>query len=501
MMVLGTIEMKCKDISHSNTLKPADELQVSQTTIGFSYFVTGSVTFAIGKNNGSFQSGTPKWYNGILDSASQTHIILQDMDEKNRRAWHTNGERLILQTILHRHLLKAYTVDGATIDLQAADPNDPDSVRVAMHNNAQKVLEHDQDTESNEIKSVMFKTLVAELYTILDGLQSILGSLKDHTKAMLKIHLDLKRPQRPRILGWEYMDLVGRKARMDMKEGFLSKSCGIWPHFASDIGAVILFGNGFQEIIEPRREAALCPSYESVPTGMDLLTIESQVIKSMFEDSGTISKLEHLTRTGLRWHRSTQVFEDCCLNEECTCDRIQQFEPKNSLSKVILPLGFDIQTTGAVIFGRSAKRSQNVLLRQNSSGNSASHVQDVPIGTQSRRESQAHSIYGVHNVDISTLLATQPESSASATVQRPPTAQTTCELPLTHALRSAPLDRRQQGPRLQNSHIPRRTSALRNANGSFTSSFVLTRDKQYENTEPGNQQQPPMSQERSPRHL
>jgi hypothetical protein len=169
---------------------------------------------------------------------------------------------------------------------------------------------------------------------------------------------------------------------------------------------------------------------------------------------------------------------------------------------VILPRhGFDIQTTGAVIFGRSAKRSRNALPRPNSSGNRASHLHGIPIEPQSRHhESQPHSLYGVRNVDISTLLAIQPESSTSTTVQRQPIARTTRNLPLTHALMSAPFDRRPQGPRLetrcsresqphagatrlQKSSIPKRMSALRTVDGSSTSSFTSIRDNQDENTE------------------
>lgn len=327
--------------------------------MGFSRGLTGQLTFTFGKHNGSHTPERPKYYSEILDNSRRIHIILQDMEE--RRAWQTDGERLILHVILHQRALGTYKIDGENVDLHAADSRYPESVREAMLWNRDVVIrQDDQHMKKAEVHQKTFKDLVADLCYRLDALQ------EDSNTALpgIEIKLDLRKG----IVGKEYMDLVQLEPRPRDKEAKLRKTCGNWPNFARDIGALILFGKNFGEVFQWGQIPRFCPMCETVPKYKDYLAVEISTLKALFIKQGSWPSKEQLTASGIRWHSPCHPFDQCSAENEQICKRrrIQEFVPRSVLSKVktvILP--GSLPTAGFAIFGQGLSPWQLKLTTQN----------------------------------------------------------------------------------------------------------------------------------------
>jgi hypothetical protein len=182
---------------------------LSGVSVGFGHIGTGQANFTFGKHSGSYTADKPNYYSDVLDDAKQIHVILQDTE--HRRAWQTDGERAILNLILHRHSKGAYTIENKAIELVPADSKVSSSVRSAMLQNANFVVTQDYHMEKREVNTKLFKDVVGDLYARLEGLEA-------NAETVELAGVELKLDGRRRIQGYEYMDLSRRSARCSSKK-------------------------------------------------------------------------------------------------------------------------------------------------------------------------------------------------------------------------------------------------------------------------------------------
>jgi hypothetical protein len=133
------------------------------------------------------------------------------------------------------------------------------------------------------------------------------------------------------------------------------KSCGGWINFAQEIKAIVLFANGFQDVIEPVKDSTgLCRRWKQVPKDKDYLAAGVHILNTLYKGAGYQTTKEYLTNNDHQWHRGRMVFEKCPSNASvtCNCDRLQQIiRKKRKVSGGVTPL--DLQKDqGAVIFGQ-----------------------------------------------------------------------------------------------------------------------------------------------------
>lgn len=234
-------------------------------SLGFSKIGTASLNFSFGRHMAPFSAEKPEFYGDLLDRAKQLHVIFQDMQD--RRAWQTDGERTILQIIMHRCSTWAYTTNGKQIELQSAVNDNADSPRDAMIRNADITVALDEHLPSRTVKRKVFRDLVVELFHVLDG-------FKERVEDMNIDGIDLMMSMRKFTYGNEYMNLVHKRYSEPLKEALLKKTCGRWPDYARAINAVVLFGTDFGELFRPLRGHYICPQFRTMPRGKDLLAVE-----------------------------------------------------------------------------------------------------------------------------------------------------------------------------------------------------------------------------------
>ena len=373
---------------------PVSKRYISLTgfTVGFSKLGQGALNFAFGKKDGIFHNETREYYEDLLDDAAQIHVVLQDM--KDRRAWWTSSEAIILQIIIHRHAQKSFKVDEKPVGLATAVPYDPLSVRQAMLDNADIDVKRDLHLTEAQVNTQKFKDLVKELYTQFEGIQA------NQEEFARESGWELRGDSMTHLYGWEYMDFVNRKHLLKLRGTQLRKTCGGWPKLIREVNTIALFGVDFGSIIEPIKDAQICESRSTLPCQKDYLAVETTTLKRLYQESGASDYEDsvHITVYGTYIHPSRHVFKpyNCRLcrtskrdRDICIQDRIQQIVFKNhSKGTRKLPLS---SMHGAIIIGQGPgtwidKSLSITLLSKRSIKNkeSASSVRQPPehaVGT------------------------------------------------------------------------------------------------------------------------
>ncbi|KAF1971922.1 hypothetical protein BU23DRAFT_569422 [Bimuria novae-zelandiae CBS 107.79] len=322
-------------------------ISLTSFSVGFQQWGAASLNYTIRNNQGYYRNAMAEFYLDLLDDAAQIDVVLQDMED--RRAWHTNAETMILHMILHRHDCgRLRGNNNTTLMLVKADADDPSSVRSAMLSNADTIIGPDQHLKDTNVTNKSFIDLVKELYTVLEALQATQEDLEK--EAGFEVTLD----RGYRVSGWEYRSLVDRQLHPKPGRTKLARTCGEWPKLMRELGAVVLFGDCFQDVFRPRIDSDLCCALKTLPKGKDLLAMQAATLQELYDKSGSWAcddNMARITRAGTKLHPSKHLFDSCPITggHNCTCERIQQLDFSNNSKKVTKLSG--LTNTGAIIIG------------------------------------------------------------------------------------------------------------------------------------------------------
>lgn len=415
--VLGSNTFPYDGIKFSDA-KPLSKTsaRISEATIGFTNFIRATAKVTFGRKDGVSLRERSDHYETLLDDAAELNIFLYDT--KDKRTVHTNGERLILQLILHAHHQKPFVVGGRQVEL--AGLNVGDDLRKIMMSQAQTPLIRGPVLNRPVPEgTVYFKDKVQELYGRLDKMQA-----DESEKSFPSLPTETSRT----ICGWEYLELVANVKQMNAKQVELSQTCGSWPAFAMDpdIRGIFLFGQGFGDILCPVGD--VCPLYRSLPEGLDLLGVTVADLATLLKHRGFWDDPGRVTSSGWAWHRPSLLFEPCNSQDEtkCQCDRIQALRPPFPAKSLrlgkarVTPPDF-LEPGGAVIFG-GYKRTFDKIYRKHeisayaqaaglTVGDSASVTTQVP--------SEPSLDYSPLNGIASSITNTRLRSSHVASESRP----------------------------------------------------------------------------------
>jgi hypothetical protein len=339
-------------------------------SLGFSKIGTGTINFGLAKKDGFYRSKEADFYGGLLDHAAQIHVVIQDAHDQ--RAWLVNAERTILHLIVHHYTLKKAQRQNKSLRLAVGTPEDPGSIRKAMLQNRETVIEDDQHLKKTEVTEKRFRHMVEELYTIIDALEAFQA---EYAKNATSVELGFDKASH--TYGWQYMDLVKKKNSMHLRDAKLESTCGGWPKLMRDIDAVVLFGVHFGEVIQPTTNTRLCGGFQLLPKGKDLLAMEVSTLQELYEEGGSSRDFAQITHNGAHLRRSKDIFRSCAKRTgsgskascDCTCERIQEIGwKKGSENKRITE-----RSSGAIIVGGKTSMLSNLFNKKKSyTGYSAS---------------------------------------------------------------------------------------------------------------------------------
>jgi hypothetical protein len=387
---LGSNTADYENIDYSGAGDADSPLKFSGATLGFQQFGVAQLDFTLGPKDGKchFQRNGP--YKRILAAAEKTPIVLYDTAES--RAWLMPASSVMLHVAHHRNWLESFEVDGKRIKLLSTSPNDPSAKEALLKNASIELSDREQYT---------FKDMVIDIWSLLEFLidQNV---RRDRTPGAM-----VRGTLRDVVQGFEFKAVAEERSPFRQKQTVIEKTSGGWPTLARDIDALVLFANGYGDVLRPLKDSnqGLCNSWQSVPKWNDYLATTVKTLKDLFDVAGCRLNQTYLTSTHLQWHRgNSSLFEPCKMPGEyrCQCDRLQEIIPKSAVGQVVPP-GILIDD-GAVIFGRSRSLLQGLL--------SAPQLQ------------KSDSIYSQPNVSLTPITVQQdPDETLSVCSDSKPSAQ------------------------------------------------------------------------------
>jgi hypothetical protein len=343
---LGSDAADYENIDYSGAKEAGSVLKCAGGQIGLQQIGTGILDFRLGAKDGNFHVPRLGRYQKIVSAAERTPIVLYSTREQ--RSWLVFASDVLLHMIQHRHCLDPFKVEGETVRLDTT---------VTPGSSAKSVLLKNEKSRISDEQDYTFKDLVVDIWTTLESLVD-----QNTRRAQNMSGAPVKASLREFLRGYEYNAMVEDRSPFILKEQELSKTSGGWPLLVRDINALVLFADGFGEVIIPAESAksTLCRLWHSMPSDMDYMATTSKVLKDLYNVAGCRITRKYLTSTQLRWHRGESlVFEACTDTQVCRCNRLQQIFPKASVGSIVPP-GL-LEDEGAVIFGQSESLFRGVF--------------------------------------------------------------------------------------------------------------------------------------------
>lgn len=332
--ILGRNDINYENIDYSGAQDAESSLRLAGGTFGFQQFGVANLDFTLSPKVGKchFQRSGP--YRNIISSAEKTPIVLYDTGE--RRAWLVPASSVMLHIAQHRNRLEPFMIEGKPVELQIDQ-----SVRETLLKSALISLSDDEQ--------YTFKDMITSIWSLLEFL---LDQNVGHDRMPGKT---VRGTLRDVLSGFEFKAVVEERSPFRRKQGYIEKTSGGWPALAKDIDALVLFANGFEDIIRPSNtNDGLCHLWRTLPKWKDYLAAGVKSLMDLYNVAGCRLNRTYLTSSHLQWHRGSSIlFEPCAMpgSFRCRCNRLQQIVPKSAMGDVVPPGLLEIE--GAVIFGRS----------------------------------------------------------------------------------------------------------------------------------------------------
>ena len=309
------------------------------------------MAFTINRRNISPLINKDPDYFDILHELSEMSVIFYD--SVTERAWLIDAERAVLQILLHSHQARPGHFKPG-ISLAFARHDDPKSVHAVMVKNGTTVVRDGLDAETGEQRNIPFSKPVKDLWEKLKNLGNIAQDQYQKSLHSADFHIG------KRVLyGFEYLGLVHSTAELEkhpMKKR-LVPGCGQWPDLADSLGATILLGDNFQEILLPRPESILCRGIDRLPSGMSYLAADAQILHRLMDRHGKRDNLFRLTPSDLTWMVESP-FPTCTTRhvDYCSCNVVQELKRTRIVRDSGTANTLGSWQNGAIIFGNRSYR-------------------------------------------------------------------------------------------------------------------------------------------------
>ena len=312
--LLGTADVKYTNIDWSEAKEAGRSTWLSGGGFGFGFksCVSGQLNFVLGAKDCRLVVPNNGPLGRILGLAEKTPVALYDQHE--RRAWLVPALEVILHVIHARLSLGLYNIDETRATISYSKP----TLKLSNQAARRAVIES-QDTklyEQPEGKAYYGRDAVQDVWLLLERMMErdeIISSTPG---------VKLRGTMRDRLYGWEIQALVEQKS-FRRKEQVLKKSNGKWTDLLNDSNAVVLFANGFEEVIEPVSHLTnLCSAWKTLPQDKDYLAVGCPLLEILYNEAGSRKTRKYLTSKHLQWSRGPTLFESCEPNSDCSCSRL-----------------------------------------------------------------------------------------------------------------------------------------------------------------------------------
>ena len=344
---LGTAGFSYEGIDWSEAKEAGRSTRLSGGGLGFQSNLIGQLNFALGAKDGRLLLSQNGPLGKIMDLAEKTPVVLYD--HHDRRAWLVPALEVILHVIHTRSCLNLYKDDSSKTNISYADEtakiSDQAARRAIMASKDQQLYEGTSPGE----KAYYVRDATLDIWSLLERMMerdAVITSAPG-----VAVHGTM----RDKLYGWEFRALVEDKSSFRQKEQVLNKSNGGWINLVDDTDTIVLFGNGFGEVIKPVCcSVDLCSAWKVLPKGRDYLAVGCPMLETLYNEAGSRKTRSYLTSRHLQWHRGPTLFEGCEEMSGCASDRLQQlvYDSRTTFGRVKPP--DELPENGCVIFGRAS---------------------------------------------------------------------------------------------------------------------------------------------------
>ena len=343
--LLGTAGLNYEGIDWSEAKEAGRSTRLSGGGLGFQSNLIGQLNFALGAKEGRLLLSQNGPLEKVIGLAEKTPVALYD--HRDRRAWLVPALEVILHVIHTRASLEMYTFDRSRPKIYHSDEtakiSDQAARRAIMASKDQQLYE-----ETSPEKAYYVRDATLDIWSLLERMMerdAVITSAPG---------VAVRGTMRDKLYGWEFRALVEDKNSFRQKEQVLEKSNGGWVDLVDDTDTIVLFGNGFGEVIKPVLDSVdLCSAWRVLPKGRDYLAVGCPMLETLYNEAGSRKTRSYLTSRHLQWHRGSTLFEKCEGLSACTCDRLQRlvYDSKTTFRRLKPP--DELPENGCVIFGQA----------------------------------------------------------------------------------------------------------------------------------------------------
>ena len=343
---LGTAGLNYKGIDWSEAKEAGRSTRLSGGGLGFQSNLIGQLNFALGAKDGRLLLSQNGPLEKIISLAEKTPVVLYD--HHDRRAWLVPALEVILHVIHTRSCSNLYELDSSETKIWYSDEtakiSDQAARRAVMASKDQQLYEGTSPGE----QAYYVRDAVLDIWSLLERMMerdAVITSAPG-----VAVHGTM----RDKLYGWEFRALVEDKSSFRQKEQALNKTNGGWVDLVDDTDTIVLFGNGFGEVIKPVCcSSDLCSAWKVLPKGKDYLAVGCPMLETLYNEAGSRKTRSFLTSRHLQWHLGSTLFERCEEMSGCACDRLQQlvYDSRTTFGRVKPP--DELPENGCVIFGRA----------------------------------------------------------------------------------------------------------------------------------------------------
>ena len=354
-LAIGTKAMVDREISWSSLPEaPSTTFTPSNVAVTFSRYLGLGLTFTINRRNIPPLVNKDPDYHDILHELSEMSVVFYD--NATDRAWLIDAERAVLQILQHSYRARPGHFKPG-VDLAFARHDDhTESVRAVMMANGTKVIRESLDAETGQKRNITFSKSVKDLWEKLKNLRNI--AQEEYQKSLHSSDFHLGKRA---LYGFEYMGLVQSTAELEKHpvKTRLMSGCSQWPDLTDSLGATVLVGKNFQEILLPQPGSVVCPDFYRPPSGMSYLGADARIIHRLADRHGARGHLFRLTPSDLTWTVESP-FSTCTAQDVgyCSCNLIQELKRVRNIRDTETTDTLGSWQNGAIIFGNRGSRSR-----------------------------------------------------------------------------------------------------------------------------------------------
>ncbi|KAK4444214.1 hypothetical protein QBC34DRAFT_360606 [Podospora aff. communis PSN243] len=296
-------------VKYSSADPAKSYVKISEVSLGFQQIFAGEIKISLASRYSKFHFPRSGQYLDMLRNASRTPVVLFDVGA--RRGWMLPATLVLLLTAHHR--IGEGPWEGWA---------EPSCFEDGLPTSADRVLTFLAQSARTKLSAgYCFSDLILSIWA---SLEYLLDARLHHERESPG---DMKLPNR--MVGFEYRAIVQDRSPLLLKQVKVKRTAGGWTDLVRDKDALVLFGNGFGELVRPVNADTICPGWGNLPTGKDYLAVLPSLLLDFYETSGSSAVDPALTFSKLRWEKGDALLFGQCSEQQglrCICHRAQQIK-------------------------------------------------------------------------------------------------------------------------------------------------------------------------------